>query len=300
MSEPKARPRSPRAADNSKTAAAASTGPQARRTPTRPRPTANPTPKSSSKRGVPQGLMEADEGRQERVTRMESLSRIVGNLPDAASAAEEERQEIGAQIRSLRNDSLLSERSRSESVEYFLKASEEVEANLTRLQEALSRASSQDDEFFSKVVHRVDSAAATARNPMLPATPRTGTPSCRPLCGGGSGNEAEESEAQKQLFKEMQAHESAASTSDEGSGAAANDEVAKLRQANAALTTRVEELTEGLARAEERADWAVKKSKAQKKQLVEVNTTIRFLRTTKENNRALNDERASALFLDYG
>jgi hypothetical protein len=213
---------------------------------------------------------------------MESLSRIVNNLPDAASAAEEERQEIGAQLRTLRNDPLLAERSRSESVEYFLKASEEVEANLERLQEALSRASSQDDEFFSKVVHRVDSAnAMAARNPMMPATPRTTTPAGRPFFGGDGGNETEESEEQKKFFEEMRAQESATtSASDEGSGAAASsDEVVKLRKANAALTSRVDELTEGLARAEERADWAVKKSETQKKQLIEVSSSCRQKKT---------------------
>jgi molecular chaperone GrpE (heat shock protein) len=203
---------------------------------------------------------------------MESLSRIVNNLPDAASAAEEERQKIGAQLRTLRNDSLLTERSRSASVEHFLKASEEVEANLERLQEALSRASSEDDEFFREVVHRVDSATAmAAHNPMLPATPQTTTPAGRPFFGGDGGNKAEESEEQKKLFEEMRAQETTTTpTSDEGSGVAASNEVVKLRKANAALSSRVEELTEGLARAEERADWAVNKSETQKEQLVEV------------------------------
>jgi molecular chaperone GrpE (heat shock protein) len=106
---------------------------------------------------------------------------------------------------------------------------------------------------------------------MMPATPRTTTPAGRPFFGGDGGNETEESEEQKKFFEEMRAQETTTTpTSDEGSGVAASNEVVKLRKANAALSSRVEELTEGLARAEERADWAVKKSETQKEQLVEV------------------------------
>lgn len=289
IAEPAAKAKSPRAADNAAVAAlrngAAAAALLARKTP----PKGHPVDLSlkEPKRGVPRGLVvaAADEDRADHVTRMESLARLVNNLPDAASVAEEERQQLGSRLGALGGDPLLADRSRSESVEHFLRASEQVEANLERLQEALSRASSQDDEFFSKLVGRVDSAIA--RNPMAPSTPRTPAAGEKHFFGGGD-EDSGQSEEQKKLFEEMQAQDVAAARGEAEAQASAGDyaeannpeaspaageaggEVAQLRAANAALAAQVAELAEALARAEERTEWAVKKTDFQKKQLLEV------------------------------
>lgn len=295
IAEPAAKAKSPRAADNATVAAlrngAAAAALLARKTP----PTARPVDaslKDPKTRGVPRGLVgAADDARaDDDVTRMASLARLVNNLPDAASAVEEARQQHGTPLGAWSGDLLVAERpSRSDSVENFLRASEQVEANLERLQEALTRASSQDEEFLSQLVGRVDSAIA--RNPMAPSTPRTPAAGEKHFFGGGGDNEPEESEEQKKLFEEMKAQDFAEAndenearvvpTSAPGNPtanpaatvaavAAAGEEAAQLREANALLAAQVAELADALARADERAAWAVQKTETQKQQLLEV------------------------------